>query len=308
MSTRLGDLVESLGGELIGDPAISITGIAPLEAASASHITFLSNPRLRSGAAKTRAAALILSAKDFSEIGGAYTGAVVLTDNPYAYYARVAQLFAERSAPPPEPGIHPSAVIDASAKIAATAVIGPNVTIDAGAVVGERCIIGAGCVIGKSASLGEGTVLHPNVSFLADCHIGARGVIQSGAVIGGDGFGFANDKGRWLKIPQTGGVRLGDDVEIGANTTIDRGAQLCDRRKHGDGRLRGRRGQRQDRTQLHIRRRCDGFRTPEHCRQCTHFLWKPGVALDCRTRTVHRLLPAGKKRRLGKDRGCGAAA
>jgi UDP-3-O-[3-hydroxymyristoyl] glucosamine N-acyltransferase len=224
MSTRLGDLVESLGGELIGDPAISITGIAPLEAASASHITFLSNPRLRSGAAKTRAAALILSAKDFSEIGGAYTGAVVLTDNPYAYYARVAQLFAERSAPPPEPGIHPSAVIDASAKIAATAVIGPNVTIDAGAVVGERCIIGAGCVIGKSASLGEGTVLHPNVSFLADCHIGARGVIQSGAVIGGDGFGFANDKGRWLKIPQTGGVRLGEDVEIGANTTIDRGA------------------------------------------------------------------------------------
>ncbi|MEK0427919.1 MAG: UDP-3-O-(3-hydroxymyristoyl)glucosamine N-acyltransferase [Pseudomonadota bacterium] len=224
MSTRLGDLVESLGGELIGDPDIAITGIAPLEAASASHITFLSNPRLRSGAAQTRASALILSAKDHSEIGGAYTGAVVLTDNPYAYYARVAQFFAERSAPPPKPGIHPSAVIDASAKIAATAVIGPNVTIDAGVVIGEHCIIGAGCVIGKSASLGEGTVLHPNVSFLADCHIGARGVIQSGAVIGGDGFGFANDKGRWIKIPQTGGVRLGDDVEIGANTTIDRGA------------------------------------------------------------------------------------
>lgn len=224
MRTRLGDLVESLGGELIGDPGIAITGIAPLDAASASHITFLSNPRLRSGAAQTRASALILSAKDHSEIGGAYTGAVVLTDNPYAYYARAAQFFAARSAPPLEPGIHPSAVIDASAKIAATAVIGPNVTIDAGAVVGEHCVIGAGCVIGKAASVGEGTVLHPNVSFLADCHIGARGVIQSGAVIGGDGFGFANDMGRWIKIPQTGGVRMGDDVEIGANTTIDRGA------------------------------------------------------------------------------------
>ena len=224
MSTRLGDLVESLGGELIGDPGIAITGIAPLDAAGASHITFLSNPRLRSGAAQTHASALILSEKDHSAIGSAYAGAFVLTDNPYAYYARVAQFFAARSAPPTVPGIHPSAVIDPSARVAATAVIGPNVTIDARAVIGERCVIGAGCVIGTQASLGEGTLLHPNVSFLAGCHIGARGVIQSGAVIGGDGFGFANDKGRWIKIPQTGGVRIGDDVEIGANTTIDRGA------------------------------------------------------------------------------------
>ena len=224
MSTRLGDLVESLGGELIGDPEVVIAGIAPLDAAGASHITFLSNPRLRASAAATRAAALILPPKEHPAIRESYLGACILTDNPYAYYARAAQFFVARDSHPPVPGVHVSAVVDPAARVAASAVIGPNVTIGAGAIIGEHCVIGAGCVIGQGASIGEHTVLHPNVSFLDACHIGARGVIQSGAVIGGDGFGFANDKGRWIKIPQTGGVRIGDDVEIGANTTIDRGA------------------------------------------------------------------------------------
>jgi len=224
MSTRLGDLVDSLGGELIGDPDIFIAGIAPLDAAGASHITFLSNPRLRASAAATRASALILSPKDHEAIRESYAGACVLSENPYAYYARAAQFFVTCSSEPPAPGIHPAAFVDPQASVAASAHIGPNVTIEAGAVIGEHCVIGAGCVIGRNASVGEATVLHPNVSFLAGCHIGARGVIQSGAVIGGDGFGFASDNGRWIKIPQTGGVRIGDDVEIGANTTIDRGA------------------------------------------------------------------------------------
>ncbi len=224
MSTRLGDLVESLGGELIGDPEVVISGIAPLDAAGASHITFLSNPRLRASAAATRAAALILTAREHATLGGAYSGACVLTDNPYAYYARAAQWFQALGAQPLQPGVHPSAVIDPQAQVAATATIGPQVTVEADAVIGEHCVIGPGCVIGRGASIGEGTVFHPNVSFLAGCHIGARGGVQSGAVIGGDGFGFANDKGQWIKIPQTGGVRIGDDVEIGANTTIDRGA------------------------------------------------------------------------------------
>lgn len=224
MSTRLGDLVESLGGELIGDPALTITGIAPLDAAGAAHITFLSNPRLRAQAAATRAAALILPAKEYDAVRAGYAGACILTDNPYAYYARAAQFFAALQALPVVPGVHSSAVVDASAQVAASAVIGPNVTIEAGARVGEHCVIGAGGFIGRDASVGEGTVFHPNVSFLNGCHIGARGVVQSGAVIGGDGFGFANERGRWIKIPQTGGVRIGNDVEIGANTTIDRGA------------------------------------------------------------------------------------
>lgn len=223
MSTRLGDLVDSLGGELIGDPALIVTGIAPLDAAGASHLTFLSNPKLRAAAAATGAAALIISRGEHEKLSG-YAGACILSDNPYAYFARAAQYFAALQSRPPVPGIHPTASVDPSAKVAATAAIGPMVTIDAGADVGEHCVIGAGCYIGKNARIGAHTLFHPNVSFLDDSHIGERGIVQSGAVIGGDGFGFANDKGRWIKIPQTGGVRIGDDVEIGANTTIDRGA------------------------------------------------------------------------------------
>ena len=223
MSTRLGDLVDSLGGELIGDPALQVSGIAPLEAAGPAHITFLSNPKLRNAAAATGAGALIISRVEHEKLTG-YAGARILSDNPYAYFARAAQYFVALCTPPAVPGIDPSASVDPSANVAATATIGPMVTIEAGAVIGERCVIGAGSFIGRNARVGAHTLFHPNVTFLSDCRIGERGVVQSGAVIGGDGFGFANDKGRWIKIPQTGGVRIGDDVEIGANTTVDRGA------------------------------------------------------------------------------------
>jgi UDP-3-O-[3-hydroxymyristoyl] glucosamine N-acyltransferase len=224
MSTRLGDLVDSLGGQLIGNPDTAITGIAPLEAATAGHITFLSNPKLRSQAAATRAGALILSSADHAMVSATYQGACVCTDNPYAMFARVAQFFAAAQAPLVTPGIHATATIDPSALIADSASIGPHVTIEAGAVVGERCVIGAGCVVGRNARIGPDTHFHPRVSFLEGCEIGARCIVHSGAVIGADGFGFASDKGHWIKIPQTGRVRIADDVEIGANTTIDRGA------------------------------------------------------------------------------------
>lgn len=224
MSIRLGELVDSLGGQLMGDRDIVIAGISPLDAAKASDITFLSNIKLRTQAAQTQAGALILSANHHPDIAASYRGACIITDNPYAYYARVAQAFVKVNAAAVVPGVHPSATIEAGARIAASALIGPHVTIGAGAEIGDHCVIGAGSVVGPGARIGEGCLLHPNVTFLAGCRIGARGIIQSGAVIGGDGFGFANDKGRWIKIPQTGGVRIGDDVEIGANTTIDRGA------------------------------------------------------------------------------------
>ncbi len=223
MGTRLGDLVESLGGELIGDPALNVDGIAPLDTAGPSDITFLSNPKLRAQAAATQACALILSKAEHEKLQG-YDGARILSDNPYAYFAYAAQYFAARKAVPVRPGAHPTAVIEPGAKVALSAHIGAHVSIATGAVVGERCVIGAGSRIGRNAQVGNDTVFHPNVSFLDDCHIGQRGIVQSGAVIGGDGFGFANERGRWIKIPQTGGVRIGDDVEIGANTTIDRGA------------------------------------------------------------------------------------
>jgi UDP-3-O-[3-hydroxymyristoyl] glucosamine N-acyltransferase len=224
MSTRLGQLVERLGGQLIGDENIEISGIAPLDDATASHITFLSNPKLRARAAQTGAAALILSAADDAVVAAEYKGARILTKNPYAWFARAAQFFAAQNAIVPAPGIHPTACVDSSAQVAASAHIGPHVVIEGGATVGEGCVVDAGCYIGRNAHLGAETHFHARVTFHASCRIGCRGIIHSGAVIGADGFGFANESGVWIKIPQTGGVIIGDDVEIGANTTIDRGA------------------------------------------------------------------------------------
>lgn len=224
MSTRLGDLVERLGGRLIGDADKQVVGIAPLSDADASHITFLSNPKLRGQAAQTRAAALILSAADDEIVGPDYSGARIVTTNPYAYFAKAAQYFALLNAHVAPSGIHETAWVDPTASVSGSASIGPHVTIEAGAHVGDGCVVEAGCFIGRDAQVGAGTHFHPHVTFLAGCSIGARGIVHSGAVIGADGFGFANESGVWVKIPQTGAVRIGDDVEIGANTTIDRGA------------------------------------------------------------------------------------
>ncbi len=224
MSTRLGELVERLGGRLIGDADIEVVGIAPLNDADASHITFLSNPKFRGQAAQTHAAALILSAADDEVVAADYQGARIVTANPYAYFARAAQFFAALHAHIAPAGIHPSASVDPTAQIAASASIGPFVAVEAGAVIEDGCVIDAGCFIGRDARVGSGTHFYPRVTFLAGCRIGARGIIHSGAVIGADGFGFANEGGVYIKIPQTGAVKIGDDVEIGANTSIDRGA------------------------------------------------------------------------------------
>lgn len=224
MSTLLKDLVERLGGQLIGDAAIAVVGIAPLGDADQSHITFLSTAKLRAQAARTRAAALILSPAEHEALGADYQGARIVTDNPYAYFARVAQYFASLKTVPAQQGIHASAVVDPAAQVAGDASIGPQVVIEAEANIGAGAVIGAGCFIGRGAKIGAGTRLHSRVSFYDGCEIGTRGIVHSGAVIGADGFGFASDKGTWVKIPQTGRVVIGDDVEIGANTTIDRGA------------------------------------------------------------------------------------
>ena len=227
MSIRLRELVERLGGELTGDAGLADTaviGIAPLDAATPSHITFLSNSKFRSEAEQTQAAALILSPKDNEAVGSSYRGARIVTANPYAYFAHAAQWFDALNTPPAPPGVHPSAVVDASASIAAGASIGPLVVIEAGATVGEGARIDAGCFIGRDAEIGAATHLYARVTVQHRCRIGRRGIVHSGAVIGADGFGFANESGAWVKIPQVGRVVIGDDVEIGANTTIDRGA------------------------------------------------------------------------------------
>jgi UDP-3-O-[3-hydroxymyristoyl] glucosamine N-acyltransferase len=167
---------------------------------------------------------MILTEADSERIGPQYAGARILVDHPYAYFARAAQWFAAVTAPPVVPGIHASAVVDPTARIAATAFIGPHVTVEPGAVIGERCIIDSGCYIGRDAVVGADSHFHARACFHAGCVIGERGILHSGAVIGADGFGFANDGGAWIKIPQTGRVVIGNDVEIGANTTVDRGA------------------------------------------------------------------------------------
>ena len=224
MTLRLAQLVERFGGQLIGNAAVAVSGIAPLEQAGRNQITFLSNPKLRAGAAGSKAAAMILSAADDAIVGGEFAGSRIIADNPYAYFAHVAQWFAAQTAIGFAAGIHASASVAPSARIAPTASIGAQVIVDANVVIGEGVVIEPGCFIGRGARVGADTRFHPRVTFLAGCEIGARGIIHSGAVIGADGFGFANEGGAWIKIPQTGRVLIGDDVEIGANTCIDRGA------------------------------------------------------------------------------------
>lgn len=222
VSLSLGDIAARLGGELIGSATNQIDRIGPLEDATASTISFLSNPRYTAQLAGSRAACVIVApaAKD----AAVQRGAAIVTPDPYLYYAKLTQWWAELSRPRAAGGIHPSAVVDASARVAPGATVGPLAVIEAGAVVGEGAVIGAHCFLGEGVVVGEHTRLAARVTFYAGCSIGARGLVHSGAVIGADGFGFAPTQGRWEKIEQLGGVRIGDDVEIGANTCIDRGA------------------------------------------------------------------------------------
>jgi UDP-3-O-[3-hydroxymyristoyl] glucosamine N-acyltransferase len=224
MSTSLGQLVERLGGQLVGDPNLRVSAIAPLLDAGVSHVSFLSNSKFRAQAAQSHAAALILSGADDAFVAASYPGARIITPNPYVYFARASQFFASLDQVVPTPGVHASACVAASASIDASAHIGAQVVIEDEVVIEAGVVIDAGCVIGRGAIIGADTHFFANVTFHARCQIGPRGIIHSGAVIGTDGFGFANEGGVYIKIAQTGRVVIGADVDIGANTTIDRGA------------------------------------------------------------------------------------
>jgi UDP-3-O-[3-hydroxymyristoyl] glucosamine N-acyltransferase len=221
-AATLGEIAAQLGGELIGDPGLVIERIGPLETATASTLSFLANPRYQAQLASTAAACVIVAPalRDAATVRGA---ALVAAD-PYLYFARLTQWWAKRRRAPDVPGVHASAVIDASARVAASASLGPFVVVEAGASIGAGAVLGAHCVIGAHASVGDGTRLAPRVTLGERCRIGARGIVHAGVVIGADGFGFAPDGGRWEKIEQLGAVVIGDDVEIGANCCIDRGA------------------------------------------------------------------------------------
>jgi UDP-3-O-[3-hydroxymyristoyl] glucosamine N-acyltransferase len=214
----LSEIVERLGGEAVGEVGAALTGVATLDSAGPGDIAFLANPRYRARLATTRAGAVILGPgdRDVASIPR------IVSDNPYAYYARVVALFHPERAP--QPGIHPFAQVDGGANVDASAEIGAFVVIGRGSSIGARVKIGAGCVIGERVAIGADTRLNARVTIYDGCTIGARSILHAGAVIGADGFGMARDAGRWIKIPQVGAVRIGDDVEVGANTTIDRGA------------------------------------------------------------------------------------
>jgi UDP-3-O-[3-hydroxymyristoyl] glucosamine N-acyltransferase len=217
-SYRLGDIATELGAELRGDPDTEILGLATLQAASPGQIAFLANPSYARHLADTRASAVMIS----PSVADKYAGNALLLDNPYFAYATISHWF--DPAPVASPGIHPSAVVASSAWIADTASVGPQVVIEDDAVIGEGVVVGAGSVIGARCRLGDYTLLRPRVTFAHDVVTGKRCHILSGAVLGSDGFGFANKQGAWHRIAQIGRVVLGDDVEVGANTTIDRGA------------------------------------------------------------------------------------
>ncbi len=227
MSMRLADLVAGVGGaeaELVGNPDAEITGLSTLEAAGPSDLTFLSHPRYLSRLAECKAACVIVSPtlRDDAQ----RRGHCIVTRDPYHYFALVTQWWKKKMQVRAPAAIHASAVIDASATVSPQADIGPFVCVGAGAIVGAGAYIAAHCVIGARAVVGAGTRLSPHVTVGEECQIGERCIVHAGVVIGADGFGFAPHEGEWVKIEQLGAVRIGNDVEIGANTCIDRGALL----------------------------------------------------------------------------------
>lgn len=211
----LAQLVERFGGRVEGNPGTVVRRASTLEEAGGDAISFLANPKYRSKATETAAGALVVGEGRELSLP---CDAIVTTD-PYLYFTRVVALMYPSR--PSVQGVHASAVC--LGEVCPSASIGPNAAIDAGAVIGERAQIGAGCWIGEGVRIGEDSIIHANVSIYPGCVIGARCIIHSGAVIGADGFGFAPDQGTWSKIPQVGCVVIGDDVEIGANSTVDRG-------------------------------------------------------------------------------------
>jgi UDP-3-O-[3-hydroxymyristoyl] glucosamine N-acyltransferase len=213
---RLDEIVARLGGRVEGDPSVVVAQVATLASARHGEIAFLANPKYRRQLHSTQASAVIVPPEFADDVALPR----IVHPNSYACYARVAALLNPPRARPA--GIHPSAVVRGT--VAGTARVGENVVIGENAAIGENATLYPGCVIGDDVSIGDDSVLYPNVVVYDGCVIGRRAVIHAGAVIGSDGFGFARDGERWIKIPQTGRVVIGDDVEIGANTSIDRGA------------------------------------------------------------------------------------
>ncbi len=215
---RLAQIVERFGGEILGNPQTPISQVATLEGAGAEHISFLTQGKYRKQLAGTGAGAVILGKSD----SGLTDLPRIVCDEPYLYFAKVSALFN-----PPQaikPGVHRTAIVERGARIPASASIGAGAYVGRRVKLGKGVVIGPGCHIGDGVEIGAASRLHARVTIYPECRLGQRALVHSGAVIGADGFGIAQDYGAWRKIPQVGRVLIGDDVEIGANTCIDRGA------------------------------------------------------------------------------------
>jgi len=218
MSIALGELAVRFGCELHGDPQTLINHVAPLETAGPGALSFLANPKLAKLLAATKATAVIVvpAALEFCPV------AALVSTNPHVLFARIANVI--YPPPPLKPGIHPTAIVDPSAQVDPTSEVAPHAVIGANAVIDERCLIGPSCILGVGVRVGADSRLIARVTLLQGVSLGKRAWIHPGVVIGADGFGLARAADGWVKVPQIGSVRIGDDVEIGANTTIDRGA------------------------------------------------------------------------------------
>lgn len=222
MSRPLGSIVEALGGELVGSPDLVIRRLAPLATAEPDAMAFMANPRYASQIGGTRAACLIVPPP--MRAAASKRGACIVTDDPYVYFARLTQWWQREHAMVALAAIHPTASVHPTAELADGVDVGAFAVIGAGVRIGVGARVGAHCVIGEHVHVGAQTLLHPRVTVGERCSLGERCVLHSGVVIGADGFGFAPHHGEWIKIEQLGAVRIGNDVEIGANTCIDRGA------------------------------------------------------------------------------------
>jgi UDP-3-O-[3-hydroxymyristoyl] glucosamine N-acyltransferase len=218
MPIKLGELAAKFDCELVGDPDVTIDNVAGLQNAGPGSLSFLSNPKFRKQLAATGAAAVVLRAEDVDDS----PTASLVSNNPYADYARMAGVIH----PPPSyaAGIDASAVIAPTAEVSPTAHIAANVSIGDRSTIGDNVYVGPGTVIGPDCSVANDCRLIANVTLVRDVRLGLRGILHPGAVIGADGFGNAMTPEGWIKVPQLGGVRIGNDVEIGANTTVDCGA------------------------------------------------------------------------------------
>jgi UDP-3-O-[3-hydroxymyristoyl] glucosamine N-acyltransferase len=218
MPYSLSEIASRFGGELLDDDGVRISGVAPVDRAGPQDIAFVSQEKYLRDMASSQAGALILPPAGRNSSGRPR----IITANPYLYFARVSALL--NPAPAPVPGIHAAAVVHPGATVASTATIEAGAVVSAGACVGERSVIGPNSVLGEHATVGDDCLLHANVTVYHHCVLGNRVILHSGCVVGSDGFGLANEQGRWVKIPQVGRAVIGDDVEVGAGTTIDRGA------------------------------------------------------------------------------------